>query len=401
MEDKRAVIKDRLEDRGLVDQWGFVLFAVLGGVGIVATKFAGAPELFVAAGAVLALVTYAALVARSGSGRLRSDQAGDNCYYLGLIYTLSSLAYAIVTFDPMGTATAIIQGFGIALATTIVGLVLRVFFSQGRPDLEDFEEQARLEIANAVGTLKTELSQSVRMVNDLNRQIIQSISEAREAATKDITNFAKEASTDLKAVISTARQAVETEAADFTARAERFGTTIDNLVLGLERHDATLARLLAGQQGLATTTEAIQTSAGQAQAVVAQLAWHSENVGQAIDAISRSAHEIGTSVTSLVTEVSLTLAELREAPGAAIENASNMIVEAAQLASSEVSRIAKSHGELATQLTSQTQLAVDTSRSNNAALSEQLERSRELLEKVHLELVAITGELVRRVEERR
>ena len=57
--------------------------------------------------------------ARGGPTVCARDQAGDNCYYLGLIYTLASLRNAIATFDPDQNASGIVQT-SCALATTIL-----------------------------------------------------------------------------------------------------------------------------------------------------------------------------------------------------------------------------------------------------------------------------------------
>ena len=105
---------DRLRDRGFIDQWGLLGVAGAGVARIVTSKALGIETVWVAIGAVLLMFIYALVIGRAGTGRLRADQAGDNCYYLGLIYTLSSLSYAIFTFDPDGTATTVVQGFGIA-----------------------------------------------------------------------------------------------------------------------------------------------------------------------------------------------------------------------------------------------------------------------------------------------
>src|SRR5689334_22344943 len=108
MATKRTGLVDRLEERGFVDRWGFLLFAFAGGIGILFAKKSAVEPVAVAVGAAMVMIAYAALVQRSGTGRLRADQAGDNCYYLGLIYTLISLSWAIFTFDPTATATTIV-----------------------------------------------------------------------------------------------------------------------------------------------------------------------------------------------------------------------------------------------------------------------------------------------------
>ena len=106
---------DRLRDRGFIDQWGFMVFAGLGFIAIFLAKSLGIDTMWVAAGAIGSMIAYAVIIGTRGTGRVRADQAGDNCYYLGLIYTLASLSYAIWTFDPTDTATTIVQGFGLSL----------------------------------------------------------------------------------------------------------------------------------------------------------------------------------------------------------------------------------------------------------------------------------------------
>ena len=76
---KRVPIIDRLRDRGFVDQWGFIFFAVIGFVAIVSAKFLGLATLYVALGSIFAMLAYAIVISQAGTGRLRADQAGDNC----------------------------------------------------------------------------------------------------------------------------------------------------------------------------------------------------------------------------------------------------------------------------------------------------------------------------------
>ena len=79
------------------------------------------------------MVLYALLVVCMPRLRVRMDQAGDNSYYLGLLFTLTSMAFALYDFRAMtqGGASSsgvqqIVANFGIALSTTIVGILLRV-----------------------------------------------------------------------------------------------------------------------------------------------------------------------------------------------------------------------------------------------------------------------------------
>ena len=104
---------------------------------------------------------YAFIVAKVPRLRVRLDQAGDNAYYLGLLFTLGSMAVALYDFgqsimagaDEAGTAS-ILSNFGVALASTIAGIFLRVILHQIRVDPADVESMTRIELAEAAKRVK-------------------------------------------------------------------------------------------------------------------------------------------------------------------------------------------------------------------------------------------------------
>ncbi len=406
---------DRLQDRGFVDQWGFVLFAFAGSVAIVAAKYLEVSATWVVIGAVAVMLLYAAIIARSGTGRLRSDQAGDNCYYLGLIYTLSSLAYAIFFFDPANTATTIVQGFGIALATTIAGLILRVFFNQGRPDLENVEEIARLELTQAAAQLKTELGQVVLGMNDFSRQVQQAIAETRDAAVNDISNFTGTAIGGLQEVVQTTKDSIKNEATDFASRSKRFSSAADRLVTAIEGHGNSLDRLQETQEAIAETASGLSNSTSQAQTAVAGFATQSEDVAAGMRALREGGEHVHNTaervsvmlgsieerVTAFHGELSRQLDEVRAAPGTAIANATRLLGEAAAVVRAELEALQTAHQNVTTEISNQASAALETTKRHNQAMEGELSRSRELLEKVHSNLSGMTAELAAQVEGRR
>ena len=115
---------------------------------------------------LVCMLGYAGVVAKVPRLRVRLDQAGDNAYYLGLLFTLGSMAVALYDFgqsikvgaDEAGTAS-ILSNFGVALASTIAGIFLRVILHQIRVDPADVESMTRIELAEAAkrvkGTLDT------------------------------------------------------------------------------------------------------------------------------------------------------------------------------------------------------------------------------------------------------
>ena len=131
---------------------------------------------------VMVMGLYAGAVTFIPRTRLRLDQASDNLYYLGFTYTLCSLAITLYRFHATeGTVDYIVSNFGIALATTIVGVVLRVVLHQMREDPLELEREARSELTEAVSRLRAEIDQAVREFNHFNRTLQQSAQEAIEA----------------------------------------------------------------------------------------------------------------------------------------------------------------------------------------------------------------------------
>ena len=131
--------------------WFFV--ALLGGgVGVWWTKSAFANAWFaatIAAGVVLALTIYYML-----NDEDAPEEEGDNVYYLGLLFTLISLMFALVELfgaetDVLRSAQKIrtlLGNFGIALTSTIMGIAGRVAVQ----NWQRTESEGRLEFAEDI-----------------------------------------------------------------------------------------------------------------------------------------------------------------------------------------------------------------------------------------------------------
>ena len=135
------------------------------------------------------LAVYACMVWLIRKFKLTSEQAGDNCYYLGFIFTLVSLAFALYDFVVGGDRILIVQDFGIALSTTIVGLLLRVLFSQSRLDPEHVEFAAREALAKSARELRNELHRVVIDFNSFRRYYQQSLNDSLRENKKLIGEF--------------------------------------------------------------------------------------------------------------------------------------------------------------------------------------------------------------------
>jgi hypothetical protein len=124
------------------------------------------------------MVGYAILVWRIPRIRVRLDQAGDNAYYMGLLFTLTSMAIALHEFSDGGGTEQIVSNFGIALASTICGIFLRVFLHQMRVDPVDVENMTRIELSEATARVRAILGTLSADITLFHREMHQRLNDA-------------------------------------------------------------------------------------------------------------------------------------------------------------------------------------------------------------------------------
>jgi ABC-type transporter Mla subunit MlaD len=139
----------------------FLLFVAAGCAYIVLAKFAGIGPFYVTFVPVGTMLAYALLIYSARGLRLRDDQSGDNLYYMGFLFTLTSLGVSLYQFTAARAAEEIVQNFGIAIGSTIAGIGLRVIFNQMRRDPVEVERMMRLELAEAARRVRRELDSTV------------------------------------------------------------------------------------------------------------------------------------------------------------------------------------------------------------------------------------------------
>lgn len=177
--------RDQIGASGRADLFAFGGAFVIGCAFIGIFKAAEVRQIIITITVMAVIAGYAAVVALTPRMRLRLDQAGDNAYYLGLLFTLISMSLALyaVSVDvsstadasaaPSRTAERIIGDFGVALGSTIAGIFARLLLQQMRIDPSDVETTTRLQLSQAAEQLRTELNDvtaSMRSFHDGLRQ---------------------------------------------------------------------------------------------------------------------------------------------------------------------------------------------------------------------------------------
>jgi len=195
------------------DQILFFGLFMIGTIGILTLKMLDFGQITVTILPLCLMVIYTSIALVTKRYRLREDRVGDNIYYLGFLYTLVSLAYALFAYKAGGSAVEdIITNFGIAIFTTILGLAGRVLFNQMREDPVEYEREARYSLAEATSALRSQLAEISTEVSSFKRKLMQIMEEG----IVDISNTASSSMAEnVKQFASTADEVIKSIQAAF------------------------------------------------------------------------------------------------------------------------------------------------------------------------------------------
>jgi phage-related protein len=263
--------------RDTADKSLFLAFAVAGFAGIFTAKFLSYSGLWVAFAAVGLLVAYALVSWTLDAFRSNPDRLGDNCYYMGFLFTLASLSAALVALQ-QDTASgrgdlleALISGFGVALFSTIGGITLRVFFMQMRREIEDLEEQLRTELQRSARLLTDQLARAVIDIENFRIRTDSLLSQQVDGAASGFSRMAEQLVTH----VSNAGSAYGAASQQMAANADRVAADIGRLADRVERIEVP-SDLLTRQvddarariEALATALETAVEAGGSRQAMI-------------------------------------------------------------------------------------------------------------------------------------
>lgn len=113
-------------------------------------------------GTFAVMCVYVYLIYYNLTPEISSEQKADSCYYLGFILTLIAMVISLINFNFMGEGQelfrSIVRNFGLALVTTIVGIIVRIVWLQLLADrVTEAEETIRQKMLLEADKLKLEV----------------------------------------------------------------------------------------------------------------------------------------------------------------------------------------------------------------------------------------------------
>jgi hypothetical protein len=209
------------------DQVFFGATFILGALVITGLKsWDSASHLFTIFGmvtAILLIVIYAFVSRTVHTFRLSAERVGDNCYYLGFLFTLVSLSNALYAFGyDEDVINDVISNFGIALGSTITGMLLRVMFNQMKIEPEQISERIRENLSDTGQKLAGEIENVIGEMNSLSATLKNSMQDALQS-TDDLLKDSKKKHTSLI-------ESIDKLTEDVISRNERSASAINDSI---------------------------------------------------------------------------------------------------------------------------------------------------------------------------
>lgn len=436
---QHVVYRNRLPD--WADKYLFIVLFLVGTALIVVLKRLGVRQIVVMTAPITTMLVYGGFVLFSKRYRIRDDRAGDSLYYLGFLFTMVSLAYSLYEFGTTeGGTRSIVTNFGIALATTILGLTLRVIYHQMRQDPFDVEREVHFELTQAADKLRGELHEAIINFGSLRLAVLQSLTEAKtdskasvEAMTKEVIAQCKTSTTELSTAVGNSAAAVRKHTTEMVEALEAYKT---NHATGAgELKDATVAVINTLNQQTKTLQESGDEVAGafeglvdrvqkidvppdllsaKVQSIVTQLdaAVQSAlkdigteqdrigNLGKLIEQFAKVTGQLTTDTKVLQQEavsqrnaVTVVVGDLKRT----VESVSSIASDAVNVAKTNV----RGHRDLLQSLEKESAATLATVQDHRERLASDVRTSSELLSQLHNSLVELTRTIIQRLDGRK
>ncbi|MFM0543715.1 hypothetical protein PQR29_03195 [Paraburkholderia strydomiana] len=130
------------------------------------------PWIFGLAIPLVVMLAYIAIGLKRIDDTVSDEKFADSCYYIGFIFTITSIIFSLIDLPNIGTRMPLIAvRFGTAMASTVLGLGVRVYLITFRQDVDDAMQSAEEGIIDASRRLREQLSIILESFQDFESKV--------------------------------------------------------------------------------------------------------------------------------------------------------------------------------------------------------------------------------------
>ena len=247
-----------------------------------------------------------------------SDTKGESIYYLGLLFTFAAMVAALISFDwgapgGGGSVTAgAFRNFGIALLTTIVGLVGRVWFTMSQESPGDLVDTTRSVLEETVSQMKESLDRARDDLDIMAHKFRDSsaglgeLAEIISEGTKHTAGVIAEGTRQTAQIIAEGKRraadtydALDAYSVQITGAARSLAREMDRMNAVCDTSTAVLAALQDRADGIGQRFEAMQTRLAETEGTLDGINRVAGPAAEGIGATLRGVQETGSAVSAL------------------------------------------------------------------------------------------------------
>ena len=247
-----------------------------------------------------------------------SDTKGESIYYLGLLFTFAAMVAALISFDwgvpgGDGSVTAgAFRNFGIALLTTIVGLVGRVWFTMSQESPGDLVDTTRSLLEETVSQMKESLDRARDDLDIMAHKFRDSSADLGELAatisegTRNTAELVAEGTRQTAGIIAEGKRraadtydALDAYSIQITGAARSLAREMDRMNAVCDASTAVLAALQDRAHGIGRHFETMQTRLAETEGTFDGINRVAGPAAEGIGATLRSVRETGSAVSAL------------------------------------------------------------------------------------------------------
>ena len=140
------------------------------------------------------------------------SQIADSAYFLGFLFTLSSITMSLVDFASKGEADEeigrIVNMFGFALLTTIMGLLIKLLLERIKPSVSDLTDKTFIDFEKTVFKFDQHLSSTVNKFKNYEELVIDKLGKQVDLLTEQLDIVVNQSTQQLKGYIEESGKAL-------------------------------------------------------------------------------------------------------------------------------------------------------------------------------------------------
>jgi hypothetical protein len=282
-----------------------ILKIILSGLGLLLNE----PWILGMALPITVMILYMVVGHRAAEDDVSPEKFADSCYYIGFIFTMSSIIFSLFDLPNLGAADGmrnIALRFGAAMVSTVLGMGVRVYLVSFRKDASDAikdAEEAVLDatrmLASQLGAIVDELKQFEIQVIDASKVTVENvnrqISDLGQSYAKSLNGFYVQVTEENKAAFKVLVEEVHQATVRLAASVDTYSHGMNVNIESIKSKVTEFAEAVSFR--LANTTFPDDFFARELKAPLDQLRSEALNLGGSV-----------RNVSSLVQESSVTLA---------------------------------------------------------------------------------------------